>query len=65
MRHDWIFDVLKDLRNYADKNGLPAIAQEAARALEVARIELSQQTAADAPPQDVASTPKNSGASQQ
>jgi len=47
MRHDWIFDVLTDLRNYAEKNGLTAIATEAARALIVARKELAEVTAAE------------------
>lgn len=44
MRHEWIFDVLKDLRNYAEKNGLSAIAAEAERALAVARKELAEQS---------------------
>jgi hypothetical protein len=47
MRHDWIFDVLTDLRNYAEKNGLTAIANEAERALIVARKELAEVTAAE------------------
>jgi hypothetical protein len=44
MRHDWIFDVLTDLRSYAEKNNLPAIAQQAEIALEVARKELTEKT---------------------
>ena len=40
MRHDWIFDVLTDLRSYAEKNNLPAIAQQA----DVARQELTEKT---------------------
>lgn len=44
MRHDWIFDVLTDLRSYAEENGLNAIALEASRALDVARKEISEKT---------------------
>jgi hypothetical protein len=40
MHHDWIFDVLKDLRSYALQNGLPATAAQADEALRVARAEL-------------------------
>ncbi len=47
MRHDWIFDVLTDLRTYAEKNGLPAIAQQAEIALDVARKELTEKTKAE------------------
>jgi hypothetical protein len=41
MRHDWIFEVLSDLHDYAVKNGLPAVAASAAEALEVARSEVA------------------------
>jgi hypothetical protein len=47
MRHEWILDVLTDLRLYAEKNCLPAIAIEAERALIVARAELLEKTAAE------------------
>jgi hypothetical protein len=40
MRHDWIFDVLTDLRNYAQANGLTALAEQAEVALRVARAEI-------------------------
>lgn len=40
MRHDWIIDVLADLRSYAERNALPATARAAADALAVARAEL-------------------------
>ncbi|MDP2079953.1 MAG: hypothetical protein U0934_15830 [Pseudotabrizicola sp.] len=40
MHHDWIFDVLEDLRSYAVQNGLPATAAQAEEALRVARAEL-------------------------
>jgi hypothetical protein len=41
MRHDWIFDVLKDLRSYAQSNGLPALALKADEAMRVARAEVA------------------------
>lgn len=47
MRHDWIFDVLTDLRKYAEKNDLAAIAAETARMLDVARKELAEKTRAE------------------
>ncbi|MGB8813356.1 MAG: hypothetical protein WCC57_09225 [Paracoccaceae bacterium] len=40
MRHDWIFDVLKDLRVFAQKNGLPALAAQVETAMRVARAEI-------------------------
>lgn len=60
MRHEWIFDVLTDLRNYAEKNGLPAIATEAERALNVARKELFEKTAAEQGVQSPPSGPNTS-----
>ena len=47
MRHDWIFNVLRDLRSYAEKNDLPAIARAAADALDVAHAEIAGQSADD------------------
>ena len=41
MRHDWIFNVLRDLRSYAEKNDLPAIAVAAEQALDVAHAEIA------------------------
>jgi hypothetical protein len=41
MRHDWIFDVLNDLRRYALANDLPAVAAQAEQALAVARAEIA------------------------
>lgn len=43
MRHDWIFEVLTDLRAYALANELPALAAKAEEALRVARLEISAQ----------------------
>ena len=41
MRHDWIFDVLKDLRSYAQSNGLPTLALKADEAMRVAQAEVA------------------------
>ncbi len=41
MRHDWILDVLADLRSYASKNGLVQLAAEVDHALDVARHEIA------------------------
>ncbi|QYK42620.1 MAG: hypothetical protein KF887_05795 [Paracoccaceae bacterium] len=41
MRHDWIFEVLMDLRTYAQANGLPALAEQAEHAMRVARAEIA------------------------
>ncbi len=40
MKHDWIFDVLEDLRSYAQRNGLSATAAKAEEALRTARAEI-------------------------
>ena len=42
MRHDWILDVLADLRSYAVKNDLPALARKVEEALDVARAEITR-----------------------
>lgn len=41
MRHDWIFDVLHDLKAYAQANGLEALALKADEALRIARAEIA------------------------
>lgn len=41
MRHDWIFDVLADLRRYAQTNDLPKLAAEVEVALRIAADEIS------------------------
>jgi hypothetical protein len=38
-RHDWIFDVLSDLQDYAKANGLAELAASVAATLAVARRE--------------------------
>ena len=42
MRHDWIFDVLSDLKAYCLANGLPALAAKADEAFVVAQEELAR-----------------------
>lgn len=42
MRHDWIFDVLSDLKAYALANGMVALAAKAEEALAVARAEVAR-----------------------
>ena len=41
MRHDWIFDVLTDLRLYAQKNNLPETAEGAEVLLQLVRAEVA------------------------
>lgn len=38
--HDWLFDVLSDLRNYARMNELPALSTQLENALLVCAVEL-------------------------
>lgn len=52
MGHDWIFDVLTDLRSYAEKNGLPQLAKQAETAIDVARKELNEKIKAAQANQD-------------
>ncbi len=44
MRHDWVFDVLADLRSYAQRNGLPRLAEQAEMTLRMAREEVEAQS---------------------
>lgn len=57
MRHDWIFEVLHDLKAYAQANGLPALALKADEAMRVARAELAISPRADMPPEAEAGAP--------
>ena len=41
MAHDWILDVLADLKAYATKNGLPALVTELDEATLVAATEIA------------------------
>lgn len=38
--HDWLFDVLSDLRNYARMNDMPALSSQLENALLVCAVEL-------------------------
>ena len=40
MGHDWILDVLTDLRTYSHANGLLALAAKVEEALRIARLEI-------------------------
>lgn len=40
MSHEWIFEVLRDLKAYALANGLPALAAKAEEALRTAEAEI-------------------------
>lgn len=49
MRHEWIFDVLTDLRAYALAHGMVALAAKADEALVVARKDVAQADGGSAP----------------
>ncbi len=49
MRHDWIFEVLGDLRTYALANDMPLLAQKVDETLRVARAEVAR-IRSDGPP---------------
>lgn len=51
MRHEWIFDVLKDLQAYARENDLPRLAEVAEEALDVARAEVAGREPEGGPPE--------------
>ncbi len=40
-RHEWVFEVLTDLADYAEANGLTELARKAREALDVAREEVA------------------------
>lgn len=41
MSHEWIFDVLADLKSYADQNGLQQVSEKTGELLAVARAEIT------------------------
>ena len=47
MAHDWVFDVLRDLRSYAEANGLAAFAGKIDEATKVATAEIAAGKPAD------------------
>ncbi|MEY4872942.1 MAG: hypothetical protein RLZZ563_2272 [Pseudomonadota bacterium] len=42
MGHEWVFDVLKDLVDYAERNDLPRLAAKAEEALMAAQAEIGR-----------------------
>jgi hypothetical protein len=54
MRHDWIFDVLSDLQDYATRNDLPGLAAKVSEALDEARRAIA---AAESGPDEPPETP--------
>jgi hypothetical protein len=40
MAHEWILEVLQDMRSYSQKNGLPALMAQLDEALRVATTEI-------------------------
>lgn len=49
MQHDWIFDVLADLRCFSDLNGLSALSRQLDMTATVARAEIAAALAAGEP----------------
>jgi hypothetical protein len=47
MEHDWILDVLADLRNYASRNDLPALAEQLQETALLAAVEISSVESGD------------------
>ncbi len=46
MAHEWILEVLQDMRSYSQKNGLPALMAQLDEALRVAQSEINSGEAA-------------------
>ena len=49
MRHDWIFDMLSDLHDYACRNDLPELARQVEETLATARREIGADLDLDGP----------------
>ena len=49
MGYDWIFDVLKDLKAFAEANDMPELAAKSEEALTVATAEVAVRTDAATP----------------
>lgn len=43
MAHEWIIEVLQDMRSYSQKNGLPALTAQLGETLRVATDEIAAQ----------------------
>ncbi|TCO73896.1 hypothetical protein EV655_10151 [Rhodovulum euryhalinum] len=48
MKHEWLIDILGDLRNYARKNGLAALSEELTTCQALAAVEISSMDEAPA-----------------
>lgn len=55
MGHEWVIEVLSDLKSYADRHGLVALAAKADETLAIARVEID---AADAQADDSGEAPQ-------
>ena len=44
MGHDWIFDVLQDIKDYALANGFPGLAAKVEEAQRIAKQEVTAQS---------------------
>jgi predicted transcriptional regulator len=53
MRHDWVFEVLTDLRSYSERNGFVRLADQLDVTLAVARDELGDDGPDGLMPDDV------------
>ncbi len=49
MAHEWILEVLQDMRSYSQKNGLPALTAQLDEALRVATQEIGPAGVGTAP----------------
>lgn len=49
MRHDWIFNMLSDLHDYACRNDLPDLAQKVEETLITARREIGVEVESEGP----------------
>lgn len=50
MRHDWVFDILQDLKSYAIRNDMPGLAASVDQAIAVALSEVEGRSDGPAPP---------------
>lgn len=48
MKHEWLIDILGDLKNYARKNGLVALSEELTTCQALAAVEISSMELAPA-----------------
>jgi hypothetical protein len=51
MRHEWLFDVLADMKVYAERHGLVALSAKVDETIEVAHAEIAAAEADDDAPQ--------------